>query len=99
MKEIKIEIEGKEYKKTKFTGKDWLRMLEYTEAAGNNVLSKNFFEARYSLLSDMLEIPIDELYSANLEDVTKIFKEIETGITAVFFGVTPEEVNQMIEKK
>ena len=97
MKEIKLAVNGKEYIKNRFTGRDWLRMLDYTEAAGNNPVSREFFDARYDVVSDMMNVPREELEKAELEEVTRIFKEIEREITAAFFGITPKEVEEVLE--
>lgn len=87
MKEIKLTVEGKDYIKNKFTGEDWLRMLDYIEAAGEAPITKQFFDARYDAVSDMMKIPRDKLIKADLEEVTAAFKALEEGLTSAFFGI------------
>ena len=40
MQEIKIVVDGKEYVKTKYTGEDWLHMLDYIEGAASSIPRK-----------------------------------------------------------
>lgn len=87
MKNIKITVNGKTYNKTGFTAHDWLRLLDYIEATkGVSPISKEWTNARYTFISDTMEIPYDELLSADLGEVTKLFSEIEETIAALFLG-------------
>ena len=99
MKEVKIVIDGKEYIKDRFTGEDWLRMLDYIEAAGDKPLAKEFFDARYDAVSDMMNIPKDKLLKAKLEEVTEVFKMIEKEITQAFFGIPAEKEVPVTQEK
>lgn len=94
MKEIKIVIDGKDYVKKGFTGEDWLRLLDYIEAAGDKILTKQFFDARYDFLSDVMKIDRKKLEKADLEEVTAAFKEIESGISSAFFGTPVATENE-----
>lgn len=99
MQEIKIVVDGKEYVKTKYTGEDWLHMLDYIEGAGDQVTGKEFFNARYKFMSDVMKIPEDKLLKADLEEVTQAFRTIEKSLSEAFFGTPvlqsePEETTQ-----
>lgn len=87
MKELRLKIGDKEYVKDRFTGEDWLRMLDYIEAAGKAPVTKQFFDARYDAVSDMMKIPRDKLVKADLEEVTAVFKGLEEGLASAFFGI------------
>lgn len=97
MKEFKIVVDGKEYVKKGLTGEDWLRLLDYVEAAGEKVLSRQFFDARYDFISDVMKIDRNKLEKADLEEVTTAFKEIESGITSAFFGMPVATENEAPE--
>lgn len=94
MKEIKIVVDSKEYTKTRFTGEDWLLMLDYVEAAGDKILTKQFFDARYDFLSDVMKVDRKKLEKADLEEVSIAFREIEKGITNAFFGTPVATENE-----
>ena len=97
MKEIKITVGGKKYSKKNFTGEDWIRFLDYIEVAGEKPLSKEFFNARYDFISDVMGIDREALMSADLAEVTAAFKEIEKGISAAFFGIPATMENEAPE--
>lgn len=100
MKEVKLTVCGKEYVKSKYTGEDWLRMLDYIAAAGDEITGKAFFDARYAFISDVMKIPLDMLIKeADLGEVTQAFRTIENDISEAFFGTpvlqkAPEETTQ-----
>lgn len=97
MKEIKITVGREKYSKKNFTGEDWIRFLDYTEMAGEKPLSKEFFNARYDFISDVMRIDREVLVSADLAEVTAAFKEIEKGILTAFFGIPATMENEAPE--
>ena len=69
-------------------------MLDYVEAAGDKILAKQFFDARYDFISDVMKIDRKKLEKTDLEKVTTAFKEIESGITNAFFGMPVATENE-----
>lgn len=93
MKEIKLTVGGKVYKKNKLTTGDWLKVLEIAEEAtkaidGESKLTNtDITMSRISFLADVFELSKEELINgADFSEAMEAYRAIDLELTSAFLG-------------
>lgn len=89
MKNIKLEINGKEYAKSKITFGDWVAMTDYIATYGERsvILDREAGEGAFRVVAEYLDIPYDEMIeNASLDDIMDCFRGLQDNLREVFFG-------------
>ena len=86
---IKVNINGKEYKKDKPTIKDWYYALDNEKKVANKediniLLDRETVEHMTGTVSNFFNINIEELEDADMEEITVSYARIQKAIIMAF---------------
>ena len=94
MKEVKLKVGDKTYKKNKLTTGDWLKMLEIAQEASkvangeSKQTHRDITMARIQFLANVFDISQEELVSnADFGEVMDAYRAIDLELTSVFLGM------------
>lgn len=99
MKEIKIKIDGKVYRKTDPEIRDYMALMDYNkEFEGQNMMqSKEAFLGALRLIAEWFGVGDETLVKElSLKEAFETYKEIQSNIYEVFIGVPLDEAMRQI---
>lgn len=102
MKEVKITVNGKEYKKTNPMIKDWKNLMEYqsNNREKNLVLDEEPMKDIIKTVAEYVEAPMQDLDKhCPIDMIMEAFRAIDSNIVEAFTGVNSSEKNAQGRKR